>query len=85
MSRRRVQIERRVTPWVNVESRPEWAGSDIAAYRIWLEFDGLRWFQCHEWERRSGNRRRFAEAWILAPRGWSPHMIPTTDEPPDEE
>lgn len=78
----RPPIERRVTPWVNVERRPEWAGSGIAAYRIWIEFDGRHWYQMHEWEYAHGNRERWSEGWINGLRGWPPNARPTTEEPP---
>lgn len=78
----RPAIEQRVTPWVNVEGRPEWADSPIAAYRIWQEFDGRHWYQMHEWEYRHGNRERSADGWILGVRGWAKHALPTTEEPP---
>lgn len=78
----RPPIERRVTPWVSVESRPEWAGSGIAAYRIWIEFDGRHWYQMHEWERSTGNRERWGDGWINGIRGWPAHALPATEEPP---
>lgn len=80
----RPQIERRVTPWVSVEARPEWSDSTIGAYRIWQEFDGRHWYQLHEWEKRGGNRERFADGagWINGVRGWSVNASPSTEEPP---
>lgn len=78
----RLPVEIRVTAWVNVEDNPLWATSNIAAYRIWIEKDGLRWYQCHEWEYRHGNRERWAEGWIHGVRGWGSAQ-PTEEEPPE--
>lgn len=80
-----IDIELRVTPWMAVDKKPEWAITHISAYRIWSAYDGFRWWQCHEWEYKGGNRERWAEKWIPAPwRCWPPNMEEPGegDEPP---
>lgn len=68
------RIETRCTDWWSVEGRPGWEGSDIAAYRIWEQFDGLRWFQRHEWKFKDGTTR--LQDWINSIPGWLPHSRP---------
>lgn len=63
--KRSVEIEVRVTPWVRIEE--PWPQAPwIGAYRIWMMLDPAfgRMWQCHEWERRDGNRERQADGWI---------------------
>lgn len=43
-------------------------------YRIWQMFDGLRWFQRHEWKREDGTTE--IEKWINGVSGWLTHAEP---------
>lgn len=72
-------METRVTPWVDVTSRPEWAGTKIAGYRIWQQTDGRRWWQRHEWTFRGRNSTEL-EDWISGVTDWLPHAIPCDDD-----
>lgn len=73
-------VEIRVTPWIPLW----WDDVTYAAVRVWQEFDGRHWYQCHEWEYKGGNRQRWAEDWINGVRGWSINALPPTpgDDPP---
>jgi len=79
----RPPIERRVTPW-----KPLWfEDAHFVAVRIWQEFDGVRWWQMHEWQRPDGTTDA-SQGWIVGVRGWSPQARPTAepapgDPPPD--
>jgi len=49
--------------------RTDWLQhSGLPRYRIWKQFDGLRWFQRHEWERADGGSD--LEDWIPSGPGW---------------
>lgn len=79
--------ECKVSPWVWVEGRPEWANSpDIKGYRIWVCRCSAYWFQRHEWAR-SGRNSTEMQEWIFSgyrPYGrFDPHMLPAPTE--DEE
>lgn len=51
-------------PWY-----PELAGGGYVAYRIWKMFDGLTWFQRHEWKMANGDTEK--EDWIITTaKGW---------------
>ena len=39
-------------------------------YRIWQQFDGMRWFQRHEWKLADGSIRM--DDWIRGAAGWCP-------------
>lgn len=72
-----VSVEVRVTPWI-----PLWFPSDdYAAVRIWKMHDPQfgRWWQCHEWERKGGNRERVSDGWIPGTRGWGAATEPPQD------
>jgi hypothetical protein len=43
------------TDWVNVADLPAWQHSRTEAYRVWVKFDGLIWWQRHEWKNRDGS------------------------------
>ena len=43
------------TPWVHAADKPEWANSKVSAYRIWMQTDGRRFWQRHEWLMRNGS------------------------------
>ncbi len=78
-----VEIEVKVTPWWSVELSDAWLGTNIARYRIWCTHDGFRWWQCHEWEHRVGNREITPERWIMSPaKALPPHA--KDPEPGDE-
>lgn len=62
-------IEERVTPWIVVAGRPEWAGSDVTQYRIWQRVSQWGWEQRHEWKTRDGYG--FCDAWIKGAQGWT--------------
>jgi hypothetical protein len=61
---RTVTTEVKVTPW-----RP-FGHYGFARVRVWVQTDGKRWWQCHEWGREGGNGETWAEGWISGPRGW---------------
>ncbi len=78
-----LDIEVKVTPWKRTDDWPGWTHENIAAVRIWLAHDGYRWWQCHEWEHRVGNRERTFERWIMSPaKALPPHA--KDPEPGDE-
>lgn len=79
---RTLATEVKVTPWAPFEHY------GLARVRIWVQTDGARWWQCHEWERAGGNRERSADGWIACPPGWpasaaepQPGEAPPPDNP----
>ena len=50
-------------PWY-----PNMSHGGITHYRIWQQFDGMRWFQRHEWKRVNGSLEM--EEWIPGVSGW---------------
>jgi hypothetical protein len=66
--------ETRVTPWVDVSQRPEWADSNVAAYRIWQRASSWGWEQRHEWRGRDGEIRQ--DLWIRGAGGFVPSALP---------
>lgn len=68
------------TEWVHVANRPEWAKGNSAAYRIWMQTDGRRFWQRHEWKNRDGSIS--LDDWINCPSSSFPsHYL---DIPADE-
>lgn len=67
------KIETRVSPWVSTAGRPAWDDSDIAAYRVWKQFDGQRWYQQHEWKCRDGST--YLDKWMFSSFGFESHLI----------
>lgn len=69
--------ETRATDWQECKGGP-WYPSlshgGFVAYRIWQQFDGLRWFQRHEWKRADGTTE--LESWIAGASGWCPSARP---------
>jgi len=68
--------ETRVTPWTECKDGPWYPGlsnGGYSAYRIWQQFDGLRWFQRHEWKCADGSVE--TDEWIRGAEGWSPHAV----------
>lgn len=66
------QEETRVTEWqvcVDGPWYPSLSHGGYVSYRIWQQFDGLRWFQRHEWKCADGSFEK--EAWINGANGWS--------------
>ncbi|WMT88245.1 hypothetical protein NO932_06450 [Pelagibacterium sp. 26DY04] len=65
------RIETKVTDWDPCKNGP-WYPSlphgGYVAYRIWQQFDGLRWFQRHEWKNADGSTEM--EDWIKGVSGW---------------
>lgn len=53
------------TDWVSTSNRPAWDGSGISGYRVWMMFDGLRYWQRHEWKKDDGATNM--EDWIPSP------------------
>ena len=51
------------------------------AYRIWQQFDGLRWFQRHEWKRADGSVEM--DIWINGVAGWCDGSAVVEYERPD--
>lgn len=85
---RLVSTDVRVTPWRRVEGLPEWKNSGIAAVRIWIQTDGRRWWQSHEWEKAGGNGERYSDGWIACPvRSWPTNAAEPEpgDEPPRDQ
>ncbi|HEY5410915.1 MAG TPA: hypothetical protein VIJ94_09340 [Caulobacteraceae bacterium] len=70
--------EIRVTPWVDVSAKPEWAESGMAAYRIWQRADQFGWTQRHEWRFTNGGTRM--ESWIRGMTHFMPHAVPVEGE-----
>lgn len=63
----------RVTGWQQCVDGPWYPSLDhggYVAYRIWQQFDGLRWFQRHEWRRADGSLEM--NDWIKGAQGWCP-------------
>ena len=73
----RVLTQMKVTDWVSTLNKPEWEGSRIAAYRIWLRVSQFGWEQCHEWRYRDElNKPDWKEMWINSinhPNGFPPN------------
>lgn len=69
-------VEVRATDWVTCKDGP-WYPSlphgGYVSYRIYKGFDGLRWFQRHEWLRADGTTEM--EDWIPSSGGWPGHMV----------
>lgn len=79
---RTTMMEVRVSPW-----KPLWWNDPrYGAVRIWMQTDGLRWWQCHEWERKDGNQERWIDGWIGIPKAhrWPDGFVDPApgDEPP---
>lgn len=75
----RPPIERRVTPW-----KPLWFESPHCSHvRIWQEFDGVRWWQMHEWRNLDGSSDA-SQGWIIGTRGWSPNAIAANEPAPGD-
>lgn len=70
--------ETKVTDWEECKDGP-WYPSlphgGFVAYRIWKQFDGMRWFQRHEWKRADGTIEM--ADWIHGASGWcrSDHLV----------
>lgn len=66
-------IETKVTDWTECKDGP-WHHSmshgGYVAYRVWQQFDGMRWFQRHEWKAANGSTE--LDAWISGVKGWLP-------------
>ena len=58
-------------PWY-----PSLPHGGIVAYRIWQQFDGLRWFQRHEWKAADGSIQM--DEWINGASGWCSDAQPAT-------
>lgn len=62
-----ITTEARTTDWmpcVNGPWYPSLSSGGYDAYRVWQQFDGLRWFQRHEWKAVDGSIE--AEEWIAS-------------------
>lgn len=66
------KIETRVSRWDELKGAP-WSGG-LVAYRVWKQFDGMRWFQRHEWKRADGTTEM--DAWIRGAEGFSEGSVP---------
>lgn len=63
--------ETRATKWQECSGGPWYPTmmhGGFVAYRIWQQFDGLRWFQRHEWKR--ANESTEIGHWIKGADGW---------------
>lgn len=66
-----MQIETRRTDWNECKDGPWYPSMShggYVAYRIWQQFDGMRWFQRHEWKAANGSTE--IEKWISGVSGW---------------
>lgn len=57
-------IETRRTDWLSLDG--------VSPFRIWKQFDGLRWFQRHEWRKADGSVEM--DEWIPSFGPWSKGM-----------
>lgn len=67
------QLDTRVSNWTECVGGPwypDLAHGGFVSYRIWQQFDGLRWFQRHEWKRADGSVE--LQDWINGVTGWCP-------------
>lgn len=74
-------IETKVTEWsecVNGPWYPSMSHGGYVAYRIWQQFDGMRWFQRHEWKRADGSLEM--QDWINGVQGFLPNSINISPE-----
>jgi hypothetical protein len=65
------ETDTRVTEWrrcVDGPWYPSHPDGGIVAYRVWQQFDGLRWYQRHEWRHADGSSH--LEEWINGVAGW---------------
>lgn len=70
-------METRVTPWRACADGPWYptmSHGGFAAYRIWQQHDGRRWFQRHEWLHADDTTR--VEPWIDGVAYWSAEAVP---------
>lgn len=73
--------ETRVTEWQECKDGPWYPGlshGGYTHYRIWQQFDGLRWFQRHEWSRADGSSEM--GNWINGIRNWVSSATPAPAE-----
>ena len=71
------QIETRVTAWTECKDgpwHPDMTSGGVVSYRIWQQFDGMRWFQRHEWMHADGTSHE--EEWIRGVSGFLPGSQP---------
>ena len=69
-------IDTRVSEWVTCKDGPWYPGlphGGYTEYRIWQQFDGLRWFQRHEWNTVNGVPE--LDEWIAGADGWLPSAM----------
>jgi hypothetical protein len=75
------RVETRRTRWIKCVDAP-WYPSlshgGYVAYRIWQQFDGLRWFQRHEWE--CADCSTEMEEWIDGARSWATGAVPVSSD-----
>lgn len=70
-------IETRVTDWFECKDGPWYPtmkNGGLVAYRIWQQFDGMRWFQRHEWKAADGSID--IQEWINGAKDWCPSAHP---------
>ncbi len=64
-------IETRVTDWFECKDGPWYPNmkhGGLVSYRIWQQFDGMRWFQRHEWKAADGSTD--TQEWINGVKDW---------------
>lgn len=69
--------ETRVTEWQECADGPWYPSMShggLTHYRIWQQFDGMRWFQRHEWKRANGTTEM--QDWISGGAGWCETAMP---------
>lgn len=62
-----VELDLKVTPWTKTAFWTPYRPIDTGAYRIWFASDGMRIWQCHQWEQINGNRSFDDDGWIETP------------------
>lgn len=70
------KIETRVTDWQNIIDGPWYTSlshGGYVAYRIFIQSDGMRWFQRHEWRCADGSIE--TEKWIPSIADWGQSKI----------
>lgn len=66
-----IKTETRNTEWITCKNGPWYpsmAHGGFTHYRIWQQFDGMRWFQRHEWLRADGTSE--VQEWISGVNEW---------------
>ena len=74
-----IATDTRATDWQECKNGPWYPNlthGGTTHYRIWQQFDGMRWFQRHEWKHANGACEM--QDWIPGANGWCPSSAPIT-------